>query len=217
MMPDATFDNHPKPAPVPHLFLIHRRQPQEPSPPMRKITRKQFEIVSFIQDYIMKNAIPPTLYEIAEYFSIKPSTAAAHIEALERKHLLERKKGARRSIRLAGGHGRNQKTTVSVPMYARISCFPNDPDSRCSVDIGLIPEEAAQGDLFAVRTGLFRVQPHSVEPGDILVVWTRPGILRPGMMVLDAPGDTPACHTIAATCSPRRDTIGRVVAVLRSL
>ena len=58
---------------------------------MKRITRKQFEIVSFIRDYIGQNGISPTLYEIADQFSISVTTAAAHIAALERKHVVERR------------------------------------------------------------------------------------------------------------------------------
>ena len=185
---------------------------------MKNITRKQFEIVSFVRDFISRNDISPTLYEIAEHFSIRVTTAAAHIAALERKHAIERRKGARRSIRFVGMKcGKKAATTVFVPLYAKLSCFPDSPDSSCGVDPGLIPDEAAARDLFAIRSGVFGVQPPGVVPGDVLVVWTRPGILHPGMMVLDRPGSELLCRTVNSSHTPEPDTIGRVVAVLRSL
>lgn len=187
---------------------------------MKKITKKQFEIVSFIQDYIGKHEISPTLYEIAGHFSIRPSTAAAHIAALERKHAVKRQKGARRSIRPAGPkRGHDAKNSVCIPLYAKLSCFPNAPSARYCVDSGLLPDEAAPADLFALRSGVFRDQDRTSEiaPGDILIVWTRPGPLRPGMMVLERRESVPVFRTVAAATLPERDTLGRVVAVLRSL
>ena len=107
---------------------------------MKRITRKQFEIVSFIRDFINQNGFSPTLYEIADHFSIRVTTVSAHIAALEHKHAIERRKGTRRSIRLAEtGHGKKHSSSVSVPLYAKLSRFPDEPDSRCCIDPGLLP------------------------------------------------------------------------------
>ena len=185
---------------------------------MKRITRKQFEIVSYIRDFIGQNGMSPTLYEIADHFSIRASTAASHIAALERKHAIERRKGTRRSIRPAGTErGKKIRPSVSVPMYAKLSRFPDEPDSRCCVDPGLIPDDAAARDLFAVRSGMFGEQPPGVDPGDVLIVWTRPGVLHPGMVIMNRPGNDPVCRTVNSSRTPEPDTIGRVVAVLRSL
>ena len=187
-------------------------------PIMKRITRKQFEIVSFIRDFIARNGIPPTLYEIAERFSISASTAAAHVAALERKHVVERRKGTRRSILPTGAkRGKKARAPLLVPMYAKFSSYPDAPDSRCSIDPFLLPDDAASDDLFAFRSGVFGEQPPGVVPGDVLIVWTRPGELRPGMMVLGRPGDVPLCRTVKTARTPDPDTLGRVVAVLRSL
>ena len=209
----AIFDNTPgRPAPGPPP--THNPVPRI----MKRITRKQFEIMSFIRDFIGQNGISPTLYEIAEQFSISASTAAAHVAALERKHAIERRKGTRRSIRPAvTEHGKKTRTSVTVPLYAKLSQFPDEPDSRCCVDPGLIPDDAAAGDLFAVRSGVFDEQPPGVDPGDVLIVWTRPGVLHPGMMILNRPGSDPICRTVNSSRTPEPDTIGRVVAVLRAL
>lgn len=215
-LPDEIFDTpYNRAAPSPMLRL-----PQTTLFPliMKRITRKQFEIVSFIRDYIGQNGISPTLYEIADQFSISVTTAAAHIAALERKHVVERRKGTRRSIRPTGmDRGKKAGTSVSVPLYAKLSGFPDEPDSRCCVDPGLIPDDAAARDLFAFRSGVFGEQPPGVDPGDVLIVWTRPGVLHPGMVILNRPGSEPVCRTVNSSRTPEPDTIGRVVAVLRSL
>ena len=212
---DETFDNQKQP----WRTILKFRLPTPTSPNlMKRITRKQFEILSFIREFISQNGFSPTLYEIAEHFSIRVTTASAHIAALERKHVIERKKGTRRSIHPTGmGHGKKTRTTVSVPLYAKLSRFPDEPDSRCCIDTGLIPDDAAARDLFAVRSGIFGERPPGVDPGDVLVVWTRPGVLHPGMTVLNRPCSEPVCRTVNSSRTPEPDTIGRVVAVLRSL
>ena len=202
-----------------HRFTTHPSHTIE-STHMKKITRKQFEIVSFIQEYIGKNAISPSLYEIAEHFAIRPSTASAHITALERKHVLVRSRGARRSVRpVAGKSGRDGKTSHVIPLYTAFGCFPNAPASRYCIEASVLPREAAPADLFALRAGVFRGPSREigVVPGDILIVWTRPGVLQPGMLILEAPDGVPVCRFVAAAHFPDRDTVGRVVAVLRAM
>ena len=187
---------------------------------MKKITKRQFEIAGFIRDFIGKNTISPTLYDIAEYFSIKPSTAAAHIAALERKRVIVRQKGRRRSIRPVGmGSGLPQKVPVCVPFFQKNINFAGAPASYYLVDDSLLPEKICAKDLFAVRSGLFNALPaeSDVNPGDILIVWTRPGRLHPGMIVLERTGGVPACRQVDMDSDPDPGIMGQVIALLRSL
>lgn len=187
---------------------------------MKKITKRQFEIAGFIRDFIGKNDISPTLYDIAEYFSIKPSTAAAHIAALERKRVIVRQKGRRRSIRPAGmGSGLPQKMPVCVPFYLNKSNISGAPASFYHVDASLLPDHVRAKDLFAVRLGVFNSLPadSDMTPGDILIVWTRPERLHPGMIVLERDGSSPVCRQVKADSAPGPGTVGQVIALLRPL
>ena len=187
---------------------------------MKKITKRQFEIMSFIRDYIGKNAISPTLYDIAEYFSIKPSTAAAHIAALERKRVIVRQKGRRRSIRPVGmGASLPKKMPVCVPFYLKKSNLSGAPTSFYHVDASLLPDHVRAKDLFAVRLGVFSGLPPNSDmtPGDILIVWTRPERLHPGMIVLEHSGSASSCRRVKADSEPGPNTVGQVIALLRPL
>ena len=188
---------------------------------MKKITKRQFEIVNFIRDFIGKNTISPTLYDIAEYFSIKPSTAAAHVAALERKRVVVRQKGRRRSIRPAGtsmGAGLPQKLPVCVPFYYKNAGISGAPSSYYHVDSSLLPENVCAKDLFAVRSGVFSGITSEVSPGDILIVWTRPERLHPGMLVLEHTGAaSPVCRQVMMDSEPGPEMMGQVIALLRSL
>lgn len=187
---------------------------------MKKITRRQFEIVGFIRDFIGKNGISPTLYDIAEHFAIKPSTAASHISALERKHVIERQKGRRRSIRFAGmGVGLPCKLPVCIPFFPKNASLSGAPASYYHVDSGLLPDNVSPKELFAVRVGVFGGLPseHAVNPGDILIVRTKPDRLRPGMLVLEASEKSPVCRQVAADSEPGPDVLGQVVALMRRL
>ena len=187
---------------------------------MKKITRRQFEIVGFIRDFISQNDISPTLYDIAEHFSIKPSTAASHIAALERKHVIVRQKGRRRSIRFAGmGAGLPQKHPVCIPFYLKKSNLSGAPASYYHVDSSLLPDNVSAKDLFAVRIGIFGGLPADVmvNPGDILIVWTRPEHLHPGMLVLESSGTCPVCRQVMMDSEPGPEMMGQVIALMRQL
>ena len=186
---------------------------------MKKITKRQFEIAGFIRDFIGKNTISPTLYDIAEHFSIKPSTAAAHIAALERKRVIVRQKGRRRSIRPVGmGAGLPQKVPVCVPFFLKDINLSGAPASYYLIDNSLLSEKVRAKDLFAVRSGIFNDLPaeSDVDPGDILIVWTQPGRLHPGMIVLERTGGVPACRQVNVDSDPEPKTMGQVIALLRS-
>ena len=187
---------------------------------MKKITKRQFEIASFIRDFIGKNAISPTLYDIAEYFSIKPSTAAAHIAALERKRVIVRQKGRRRSIRPVGmGSSLPQKLPICVPFYLKKNSISGAPSSFYHVDASLLPDYVRAKDLFAVRLGVFNSLPadSDMTPGDILIVWRRPERLHPGMIVLERTGTAPSCRRVQADSEPGPGLVGQVIALLRPL
>ena len=184
---------------------------------MKKITKRQFEIMCFIRDFIGKNAISPTLYDIAEFFAIKPSTAAAHIGALERKRVIVRQKGRRRSIRPAEtGADLPQKHPVCVPFYLRNSGISGAPSSYYHVDSSLLPENVRAKDLFAVRSGLFGGLPSEVNPGDILIVWTRPERLHPGAIVVERSNASTICRQILMDADPGPGMMGQVIALLRA-
>ena len=187
---------------------------------MKKVTKRQFEIAGFIRDFIGKNDISPTLYDIADYFSIKPSTAAAHVAALERKRIIVRQKGRRRSIRPVGmGAGLPKKVPVCVPFYLRKGNISGAPASFYHVDASLLPDCVRAKDLFAVRLGVFSALPSDSDmvPGDILIVWTRPDCLHPGMIVLERAESAPVFRLVKKDSAPGPGVVGQVIALLRPL
>ena len=58
---------------------------------MKGLTQKQQEILDFIADFNRREAMAPTVYEIAENFGIKSATAFAHLRSLQRKGYVTRK------------------------------------------------------------------------------------------------------------------------------
>ncbi len=68
---------------------------------MKGVTQKQQNILDFIVEFKNSEGMSPTVYEIADRFSIKTSTVFAHLRAMKRKELITRTSKAR-SIKVCG-------------------------------------------------------------------------------------------------------------------
>ena len=77
---------------------------------MRELTERQREILSFIQSFTTRHAVPPTVREIGDRFKVTPRAAFDHLRALERKGALQRRPSAGRTSRAL---------TLTVPVGAR--------------------------------------------------------------------------------------------------
>lgn len=65
------------------------------------LTKRQSDILSFIQKVSLQNGYPPTLREIAAHFKIKSArTIFDHIVSLEKKGYVKREQGKNRGLRI---------------------------------------------------------------------------------------------------------------------
>ena len=62
---------------------------------MKSLTEKQKNILEFIEEFLDREGMAPTVYEIADNFQIKTSTVFAHLRALQKKKQLSRSSKAR--------------------------------------------------------------------------------------------------------------------------
>ena len=87
---------------------------------MRGLTRRQEEILRFIQDFVQEHSVPPTVRELGGRFRISPRAAFDHLKALERKGFLHRRPTARRTSRVLGLPGRKFPVR-EIPILGRIA------------------------------------------------------------------------------------------------
>jgi len=87
---------------------------------MKELTDRQKQVLSFIADYIKKNAYPPTIREIAENFSISVKGAHDHITALRKKGHLKQADKRPRTMGLT--HARQEDSDlVNVPILGSVA------------------------------------------------------------------------------------------------
>lgn len=62
---------------------------------MRELTKKQSRVLGFVQKFIRERGYPPSIREIGTRFRFGPRAAKEHLDAIERKGYIKRRKGAR--------------------------------------------------------------------------------------------------------------------------
>ena len=67
---------------------------------MKELTERQKEVLSFIVNYINSHSYPPTVREIADYFSISVKGAYDHVVVLKKKNYLKQNSRLSRTIEL---------------------------------------------------------------------------------------------------------------------
>jgi len=63
-------------------------------------TEKQGQYLAFIFMYTKVNGRPPAVSDIARFFEVTPPSAQRMVDTLTRKKLVQRKRGAPRSLRV---------------------------------------------------------------------------------------------------------------------
>ena len=138
------------------------------------LTFKQKRVLDNIRLYLQARGEPPTLDELRKNLGFKSlRTVAQHLEALERKGYLVRRRHAWRNIELRnvdGGWG-----TVSVPVVANVGCDDlsvyaqgkGAADEYIEVDKKIV-EDA--GDIVAVRAVGDSMLDAGINSGDYILV-----------------------------------------------
>jgi len=87
---------------------------------MKELTNRQKQVLTFIADYIKKNSYPPTIREIADFFSISVKGAHDHITALRKKNFLKHADKRPRTMGLI--HSRPEDTDMmKIPILGTVA------------------------------------------------------------------------------------------------
>ena len=86
---------------------------------MRELTRRQEEVLEFIAGYIHTHTYPPTIREVADYFSISVKGAHDHLSALKKKGLL--KQGDKKSRTMELIKSREEDDFEEIPVLGTVA------------------------------------------------------------------------------------------------
>jgi repressor LexA len=142
---------------------------------MSGLTRRQRQVLDFVQSVQRAGDSPPTLREIAAHFGFKSSRAAAdHLDALKRKGFLQSEPGKARALRVTSPLAKLRSRIVDIPLFGSIPAgLPQtreqDAEGCISVDIASIGYKPTRS-AFALRvTGDSMIGRHILD-GDFVVL-----------------------------------------------
>ncbi len=123
---------------------------------MTGLTRKQQQILDFIQGRQRTEGVAPTYQEIAERFGFRsPNSVTTHVRLLRQKGCLESESGKARSLRVTSPLTKLRSRVVDIPLFGSIPAgFSGDreqePDGCVSVDVESIGLKSTRN-TFALR------------------------------------------------------------------
>ena len=88
---------------------------------MKDLTERQKEVLTFIAGYINLHSYPPTIREIAEYFSMSVKGAHDHIMALKKKAYLKQINNRPRTIELTHGREDDRAALLEIPILGTVA------------------------------------------------------------------------------------------------
>ncbi|MBI5190798.1 MAG: transcriptional repressor LexA [Nitrospirae bacterium] len=144
------------------------------------LTKRQREILAFMEAEIERRGIPPTVREVAARFGIaSPNGVACHIKALEAKGYLRREPGISRGVSLPGGagvgsagrgeaRGARYRLVGQVAAGSPILAVQSDDE-----DLSIDEAAGARPGDFLLKVKGDSMSGAGINPGDLAVV--RPG------------------------------------------
>jgi len=140
-----------------------------------KLTRRQQDILSFIERRVREDGLPPTRAEIVTHFGFaSPNAAQCHLRALAERGAIELRPGTARGIRLV--HGRSPATeTVVLPVIGRVAAGSpllaiENHDADLCIDAGQFRPRPD----YALRVTGESMTGAGIRDGDLLLVHRTP-------------------------------------------
>jgi repressor LexA len=141
---------------------------------MKGLTRKQRQIIAFIEGFTVENGYPPTVSEVAKHFDIAGPTAFQHIRALREKGYLERSSKARSLMIKRSASVPHFSLSLSVPLLGRISAgAPLLSEEHVEGHVGFpkehMPSNCLEDELFALRVFGESMRDLGIMDGDVVI------------------------------------------------
>ena len=142
---------------------------------MNELTRKQQQILDFIQKCQRTQGATPTFQEIADQFGFRSlNSVTEHVRLLRQKGHLESEPGKARSLRVTSPLAKLRSRIVDIPLFGSIPAGPpqsreQEADGCVTVDIESVGFKPTRN-TFALRvTGDSMIGRHIID-GDVVVL-----------------------------------------------
>ena len=136
------------------------------------LTKRQKELVDYLDAYIVKAGYAPTLEEIGQHFGLSSlATIHKHLTNLERKGMIRRKWNRSRALEVVPQQ--RKSTAIELPLVGRVAAgVPIEPLEQN--DVISVPEElVGRGETFVLRVKGTSMVLEGILDGDFVVVQSR--------------------------------------------
>lgn len=151
------------------------------------LTKRQKEILDFLQEYLARNGYAPRFEEIAEHFSYASlGTVHEHLENLRRKGYIRKSYKEWRSIELEPG----PSTAVDLPLLGTVAAGV-PIEAIIEQENVTVPEEMiGRGSNYVLRVQGDSMIDEHIQDGDYIVVNSRQTAQNGEMVVALVDGDS---------------------------
>ena len=147
------------------------------------LTRRQKQILDYLESYIRSNGYAPSFEEIAEHFSFHSlATVHEHLTNLERKGYISRIHNESRSIEIAPVRGRTGAT--EIPLLGQVAA--GEPiEAVATAETLAVPDDLIprRGSSYALRVRGDSMIGEHIQDGDYVVVHSRSGADEGDMVI----------------------------------
>jgi repressor LexA len=88
---------------------------------MKGLTKRQIQVITFIQDYTKLHAYPPTIRETAAHFDISVKAAYDHVNALKKKGIIKSNSNRSRSIEIIDNNFSPDTGGIQIPLLGSVA------------------------------------------------------------------------------------------------
>lgn len=136
---------------------------------MKKLTNRQNEVLSFIRNYLGEHRYPPTMREIAAFFSISVKGAYDHVKALEKKGVIRLGSSKSRALELIGEED-NQEEVLEIPILGNVAAgLPLFAEENLEGNVKIPASQLKRGEHFALQVKGDSMQDAGILDGDTAV------------------------------------------------
>jgi len=145
----------------------------------KSLSRRQEQILDFIETFLHQNAYPPTIREIQKELDISSTSVVDYnLNALEERSYIRRNRHISRGIELFGFSASQPSNVVSIPVVGRIAAgepieVPEDYAAgefaeSVTMPISMLPK--ATNGLFALRVRGHSMVDALINDGDLVIL-----------------------------------------------
>ncbi len=145
----------------------------------KSLSRRQEQILDFIETFLNQNAYPPTIREIQKELDISSTSVVDYnLNALEERSYIRRNRHISRGIELFGFSASQPSNVVSIPVVGRIAAgepieVPEDYAAgefaeSVTMPISMLPKATAG--LFALRVRGHSMVDALINDGDLVIL-----------------------------------------------